>query len=160
MINYYFGGKDGLFLAVIDSMFDDIVHRLRRLSTTAATDPTASVGELADVMMAIYTGWNPVLSLFSAGAAQPSGSVRVAYQRRLACRVYEALRQYLDLLVARGHCRPGLDVEVSAVLLGGLLGSPFHFSPLMNIAGHLTWESGHRVRWRDYFEKTVRAVLQ
>lgn len=159
MINYYFGGKEGLFLALIDCMFDDIVERLERLCAITAPEPSASVRALADVMMSIYTGWNPVLSLFSAGAALPSGMVRVAYQRRLACRVYEALRRYLDRLIAHGFCRSGLDSEVAAVLLGALLSSPFHFSPLMNVAGHLTWEAGHRPLWRDYFERTVRTVL-
>ncbi|RJG00605.1 TetR/AcrR family transcriptional regulator [Noviherbaspirillum sedimenti] len=160
MINYYFSGKEGLFLALIDAMFDNVVDRLKRLSQKIQSEKRDPIRQLANEMMAIYVSWNDVLTLFSAEVALTERRARVAYRRRLAARAYDAVRQHLSAVASQGMFRPDLDIEVAAVMVSGLLTFPFHFSPLMNAAGKLTWEEGHRQRWRDYVERMLNGVLR
>jgi AcrR family transcriptional regulator len=160
MINYYFGGKEGLFLALIDAMFDDIVARLERLSRAIQSEGPDPVRPLANEMMAIYVSWNGVLTLFSADVALTERQARAAYRRKLASRIFDAVSHYLSTAAAQRMFRPDLDIEVAAVMVSGLMTFPFHFSPLMNAAGNLTWEEGHRQRWRDYVERLLNGLLR
>lgn len=159
MINYYFGGKEGLFLALVEQMFEDIRERLARLEQTVDDNQDPPTRLLANLILAAYVRWNPVLTLFSSDVAVVGRKARQAFRNRLASTLFNAMKAFLGSMSARGHFRRDLDLEVTAVMLSGLLVFPFHFSPLINAAGELTWQEGNRQRWRDYIERMLNGVL-
>jgi AcrR family transcriptional regulator len=134
MINYYFGSKGGLFVALIEQMFDDLHNQIGELDkTTLARHSQPSRWFVARVQ-SVYDRWSEVLRLFASEVVVLNTSLRSTFKRRIANTVYSDVLNFLTFMVEQKIYHADVDVRSMALLLAGLITVPYHFNPFLAAA--------------------------
>jgi AcrR family transcriptional regulator len=130
MISYYFGGKQGLYEAMLASVFEDILARARELGA----QPARSSAPLAGLIR-LYAGtltaqpWLPGLLLrevITGGAA-----ARARFVERFAKRAAVLLPGLVSAEIASGALRDDLDPVLTLLALVGATVFPFLAFPVL-----------------------------
>jgi AcrR family transcriptional regulator len=131
MINYYFGSKGGLFVALIEQMFDDLHTQIGSLDkTTLSCHPQPSRWFVARLQV-VYDCWSEVLRLFASEVVVLNTSLRQTFKQRIANTVYNDVLHFLEFMVAQNIYRNDIDLRSMALLLAGLVTVPYHFNPFL-----------------------------
>jgi AcrR family transcriptional regulator len=143
MISYYFGSKGGLFVDLIETMFDELHVKLSSLDrATLRCHPHPNRLFVAR-LDAVYRQWASVIRLFSSEVVVYNTSLREAFKKRVATVVYGDVIAFLRIMVEEGIYRRDVDVRWIALLLSGLVTNPFHFTPFLAAA------TNHEIRVVD-----------
>lgn len=128
MVSYYFGDKLGLYEAMLDSVFEGLIGRVRQLARQVASDaPTEEDGALTFVRMHIATlahdPWLPQLVLREVLGAD--GPLRQRFIERFARQMTEAVPELVREGIASGRLRADLDPELTVLSMMGLCVFPY-----------------------------------
>jgi AcrR family transcriptional regulator len=130
MISYYFGGKQGLYEAMLASVFDDILLRVRALAEQPARS-TAPLAEFVRLYTATLTAqpWLPALLLREVITGDPAARAR--FIERFARRAAALLPGLISAEIASGALRDDLDPVLGVLSLVGASVFPFLAFPLL-----------------------------
>lgn len=130
MISYYFGGKQGLYEAMLGSVFDDVLAQVRALSEQPARS-TAPLGALVQLYAATLTAqpWLPALVLREVITGDPAARAR--FIERFARRAAVLLPGLVSAEIASGALREDLDPKLTVLALVGASVFPFLAHPLL-----------------------------
>ena len=129
MISYYFGDKLGLYEAMLASVFEEMLGRVREL----AAQPSEGTGALA-ALIRLYIGtiasqpWVPALLLRE--IVTGDSAARARFIERFALRVATLLPGLVAAEVSSGDLRADLDAKLAVLSLVGMSVFPFLVHPL------------------------------
>jgi len=129
MIAYYFGDKQGLYEAMLISVFDTLLARVREL---AAQSPTSTAP--VEAFIRLYVGtiasqpWLPALLLREVIATD--SAVRARFIERFAVRAAALLPGLISAEIAGGALRSDLDPKQAILSLVGMCAFPFLAHPI------------------------------
>jgi AcrR family transcriptional regulator len=129
MIAYYFGDKQGLYEAMLSSVFDTLLGRVREL---AAESPASTAP--VEAFIRLYVGtiqaqpWLPGLLLREVLTAD--SAVRARFVERFAARAAAIVPGLLAAEIAGGALRGDLDARLAVLSLIGMCVFPFLAHPI------------------------------
>jgi len=130
MISYYFGGKQGLYEAMLSSVFEDLLARVREL----AAQPAESTAPLA-ALVRLYTAtlasqpWLPALLLRE--VIYGDAETRARFIERFAQRASALLPALVASEIESGALRADLDPALTVLALIGASVFPFLAHPVL-----------------------------
>jgi AcrR family transcriptional regulator len=129
MISYYFGGKLGLYEAMLASVFDELLARVRELAAQPAKS-TAPLEGFVRMYAATLTAqpWLPALLLREVVTGDPN--LRARFIERFAQRGAVLLPGLVSGEIAGGALRPDLDPVLTVLSLVGATVFPFLVFPV------------------------------
>ncbi len=146
MISYYFGDKLGLYEAMLGSVFEEMLGRVREL---AAEPHTAGSAPLA-ALIRMYIGtiasqpWVPALLLRE--VLTGDSAVRARFVERFAARAAAIIPGLVAAEVASGDLRSDLDPKLAVLSILGMSIFPFLAHPLAGKVLGYELDDGFRER--------------
>jgi AcrR family transcriptional regulator len=130
MISYYFGGKQGLYEAMLASVFDGLIARVGELFAESPRS-TAPVEALIQLYIATIASqpWVPALLLREVVTAGPAERAR--FVERFARRGLPLLQGLFAKEIEAGALRADLDARLAVLSLAGMSIFPFLTHPVM-----------------------------
>lgn len=130
MISYYFGGKQGLYEAMLASVFDGVLERVRELAAQPAQS-TAPLASLIRLYAATLTAqpWLPALLLRE--VITGDAAARARFIERFAKRAAVLLPGLVSAEIASGALRDDLDPVLTLLALVGASVFPFLAFPVL-----------------------------
>jgi len=132
MIAYYFGGKQGLYEAMIDRVYQRVLTQIRAFAEepgTAGSDPLA---RLVDFQVATFASepWLPPLVVREVLARD--GPFRTFFAERIASGPAQIIPELLQREMTSGRVRDDLDPTLTMLSLMGMVLFPFIAHPLLH----------------------------
>ncbi len=129
MISYYFGGKQGLYEAMLGSVFEELLTRVRELSAAPPAEGGALEG-LIRLYAATIAGqpWVPALLLRE--IITGDSEVRARFVERFASRVATLLPQLVQAEIGSGELRADLDPRLAVLSIFGMCVFPYLAHPV------------------------------
>jgi AcrR family transcriptional regulator len=129
MISYYFGDKLGLYEAMLGSVFEEMLGRVRELAARPA-DGTGPLAALIRMYIATIAGqpWVPALLLRE--IVTGDSAARARFIERFATRAAALIPGLVAAEVASGELRADLDPKLAVLSLFGMCIFPFLAAPL------------------------------
>lgn len=122
MISYYFGGKQGLYDAVIKTQLAPVLAFVEE--DRSRLDPRDVIRSYADHMLRIHQSQPHLLAYIFREFIMPSGR-EVHYFQSIGPKLFGLLSSALTRGVEEGIFRPDLDIPATAILLAGMVN--FHY---------------------------------
>jgi len=130
MINYYFGGKRGLYLAMVDEVFASLDVQMQRMNESA--EYTVADFSRSYSTLLVENPWWPNFFvreiLFSEGETKEAVLQRI--RTLIAPKLLESIRSEID----KGHYRKDLNPEYTILSLMGMTIFPFLAAPMLERA--------------------------
>ncbi len=129
MISYYFGDKLGLYEAMLGSVFEELLGRVRELAAQPA-DGTAPIASLVRMYIATIASqpWVPALLLRE--IVTGDSAARARFVERFVSRAAAIIPGLIAAEVASGDLRSDLDPRLAVLSLLGMSIFPFLVHPL------------------------------
>ncbi|MEX0964556.1 MAG: TetR/AcrR family transcriptional regulator [Pseudohongiellaceae bacterium] len=127
MVNYYFGGKQGLYLAMVDELFEALDTKMKKLGDSeefSIADFSRSYCQL----LAENPWWPNFVAreiLFSEGETKEE--ILQRFGKLIAPRLIQTIRDEID----EGHYRSDLNPELTILSLMGMTIFPFIAAPVV-----------------------------
>ncbi len=127
MVNYYFGGKKGLYLAMVDELFDSLEAKMASLSD----GPEFSIADFSRsycILLAENPWWPNFVAreiLFS------EGETKEEVLQRFSKLIAPKLRHAISEEVESGNYREDLSPELTIMSLLGMTIFPFLAAPMI-----------------------------
>ena len=128
-VSYHFGGKEGLYHAVLEYQFEPIAAALERIQTMSSLPPIERLNYYASLVAGVHHQ-RPYLLRFVHSELTCSTAAFEAVIKKYIPRIFRFLRQALEDGVAAGDFRPDLDVDFACISLAGILNFYFIVKPL------------------------------
>lgn len=127
MVNYYFGSKQGLYLAMVDELISELETRLRSLHA----DGEHSVEEFCASysQLLLENPWWPNFIVREVLFGQQE--TRDIILSKFAGQLAQRLRSSLASAIARGHYRQDLQPQLTALSLMSMTIFPFLAKPVI-----------------------------
>jgi TetR/AcrR family transcriptional regulator len=120
MLYYYFGNKEGLYVAVLEAMYERLRERQPDL-TLAKGNPEAAMRQLVEHTFAAFRDQPDVIRLLNDENLHKGRHVRKSKRlRALYDPLVASITQVLDDGVAQGIFRPGIDPQFLYISLSSL----------------------------------------
>jgi AcrR family transcriptional regulator len=129
MIAYYFGGKLGLYEAMLGSVFEELLVRVREVAAQRA-DGTAPLAALIRTYISTIASqpWVPALLLRE--IVTGNSEARARFIERFASRAASLVPGLVAAEIASGDLREDLDPKLAMLSLFGMSLFPFLAHPL------------------------------
>lgn len=128
LISYYFGGKEGLYAAILEKQFSAINELLDRVKGSGASSTDKIVGYAHNVV-AVHKKM-PFLTKFLMGELlNPSKFFAPVIQKYIE-RIYLFITATLRAGIAAGEFRKDLDVHTATLALAGIMNFYFIARPI------------------------------
>jgi TetR/AcrR family transcriptional regulator len=132
MVNYYFGSKQGLYLAMVDDLLESLEQTLQGLSGEGQLT-VADFSNSYCRLLAENPWWPNFLVrevLFS------QGEIHQAVLKKFSVTLAPSVMQSIQREIATGHYRQNLDPRLTMVSLLGMTVMPFLAKPILeNVLG-------------------------
>jgi TetR/AcrR family transcriptional regulator len=130
MVNYYFGGKKGLYLAMVDGLFAALDLKMQALGDSTEFSIT-DFSRSYCLLLAENPWWPNFVAreiLFSEG--ETKAEVLERFSKFIAPKLRHSIQQEVDA----GHYRKDIDVELTIISLMGMTIFPFLATPVLEHA--------------------------
>jgi len=151
MVHYYFGGKEGLYDALLERTLARIVERVRAVANRRGdqTDgPAGRIGALLEVFMAAFAAEPWVPTIVVREVLSEGGRLRERFIEDYASHIAILLPGLLRSEIDGGGLRDDLDPELAFLSLMGMVVMPFVARPVVE-----------RVLGIDYGDEFVRRFV-
>jgi len=134
MVHYYFGGRDGLYDALLERTFAGVLARVRTAveGDDPATDETDDrLGRVLDVLVDTLAAepWLPTVVVRDVLAE--GGRFRERFIEGYASRMAELVPAFVQREIAAGRLRADLDPELGFLSFMGMTFMPFVARPVL-----------------------------
>ncbi len=118
-VSYHFGGKEGLYQAVLEEQFAPIALLLEKLPAIAATSGEARLRFYADNIIGIHHHRPYFIRIMTSELTNPTVCFHVI--RKYISQVFLFIRQALADGVAAGEFRADLNIDLAVPALAGIM---------------------------------------
>jgi len=127
MVNYYFGGKQGLYLAMVDEVFESLESKMAGLSDNAEFS-IAGFSHSYCLLLAENPWWpNFVAREILFGEGEAKEVVLQRFSKMIAPKLIQAINQEVE----SGNYRQDLNPELTIMSLLGMTIFPFLAAPMI-----------------------------
>ena len=127
MVNYYFGGKQGLYLAMVDELFESLESKMAGLSNNAEFS-IADFSHSYCLLLAENPWWpNFVAREILLGEGETKEEVLQRFSKMIAPKLRQAINQEVE----SGNYRKDLSPELTIMSLLGMAIFPFLAAPVI-----------------------------
>jgi TetR/AcrR family transcriptional regulator len=127
MVNYYFGGKQGLYLAMVDELFESLESKMAGLSNNAEFS-IADFSHSYCLLLAENPWWpNFVAREILFGEGETKEEVLQRFSKMIAPKLRQAINQEVE----SGNYRKDLSPELTIMSLLGMAIFPFLAAPVI-----------------------------
>lgn len=127
MVNYYFGGKQGLYLAMVEELFESLESKMAGLSDGAEFS-IAGFSHSYCLLLAENPWWpNFVAREILFGEGETKDEVLQRFSKMIAPKLSHAISQEVE----RGNYRKDLSPELTIMSLLGMTIFPFLAAPMI-----------------------------
>ena len=131
MVNYYFGSKQGLYLAMVDSLLSQLQGSLARLSDTRDGKGSYTIAEFSSAYTQLIAQ-NPWWPNFMAREVLfADGEIRDGILERFSGVFAPALVSSISAEIEEGNFREELDPQLTLISLLAMTVFPFLARPMM-----------------------------
>ncbi|MEX2489293.1 MAG: TetR/AcrR family transcriptional regulator [Pseudomonadales bacterium] len=132
MVHYYFGNKDGLFVAVIEETLVPVLQKARELANI--TDTESFIRQFLQIYMSTIAAnpWLPVL--LTREVILPEGRLRERFVGQVVGPLSHKLRGLIETGKHRGEFDKDIDPTLAVINLISLAAFPFLAMPILNKA--------------------------
>ena len=157
MVSYYFGDKQGLYEAMIESVFQRLMERVAELAHHGAEDDGDRLSSFVRLHIATlaHDPWVPQLILREVLSAE--GPLRERFVEGFARRMAEALLAIIREEIAAGRLREDLDPQLTMLSLMGLSVFPFLSQPVSGPVLGFELDDAFRDRLIEHTVKLFRS---
>lgn len=127
MINYYFGGKRGLYMAMVDEVFESLDVQMQKMHGGA--DYTVADFSRSYSMLLVENPWWP--NFFVREILFSEGETKEAVMQRISTLIAPKLLESIRAEIDRGHYRKELKPEFTILSLMGMTIFPFLAAPMV-----------------------------
>ena len=127
MVNYYFGGKKGLYLAMVDEVFASLEEQMKELDDNAEYS-VADFSRSYSTLLAKNPWWP---NFFVREILFSEGETREEVMQRVSGLIAPKLLQSIHKEIDGGHYRKELTPELTILSLMGMTIFPFLAAPLV-----------------------------
>ncbi|BBB90956.1 MAG TPA: TetR family transcriptional regulator [Methylomusa anaerophila] len=153
LISYYFSGKEGLYLAVLEEQFVPIIQMMQGLAATNHLSAMERLTQYARNIMIIHRQ-NPFLTQFiHSELVNPSacgGEVVANYVSRLS----QLIQVILKDGVASSDFKPNFSLDYATVFFAGIINYYYIIKPFVNELAKLSDQSDE-----EYFVQAIHLFL-
>ena len=149
MVHYYFGSKDGLYDAMLERTFAEILVGVRAIAKRTDVDAGERLAALLAVMTSTFLAKPWIPSLVVREVLSEGGRFRERFIEDYASHMATLLPGLLQSEIDEGRLRPDLDSKLAFMSLMGLVLMPFVARPVIE-----------RVLEVDYDEAFVRSFAE
>jgi TetR/AcrR family transcriptional regulator len=128
-VSYHFGGKEGLYQAVLEEQFEPIREGLERIKTMPPLPPVERLTLYASLIAGVHHRRPYLLRLMHSELTSPTSGLETVVKKYIP-QIYAFLHQALEDGVAAGDFRPDLDTDFACISLAGILNFYFIVKPL------------------------------
>ncbi len=128
MVNYYFGGKQGLYLAMVDELLQSIAASLDEIGRSESLTITEFASRYS-LLLAANPWWPNFMVrevLFS------DGEIRAAVLEKVKTMFAPSLLGLIQKEIANGNYRSDLDPQLALISLMGMTIFPFLARPMLS----------------------------
>jgi len=158
MIQYYFGSKDGLLIALMERSVDRVYTGLCELEDEIFTLPGNPTRHLIERLNDLYRAQLATTRLWLSEQASES-KVKSSYVSRLSMKTYGKIRKIMQMLVDKGGYKPRRDVNLIAFTFMSLILSPIWQESVLPARG-LSEDTFTGPEWIDYLTDLIDAQLR
>ena len=159
MINYYFGGKKGLFVGLIGFVSREWSDALQAIESRIVRRQADPVTELVAAVEHTFTKHQAIVKFIVFELARPDSVVRESYLKDHASRVSTALTKLIETGCAHGAFRRSLNSRFMAFSIMNMVLHPFSLSGnLMAIYG-IEEEALSGMAWRRFIKEQLELLL-
>ncbi len=128
-ISYHFGGKEGLYHAMLEYQFEPIAEALARIKSMPPLPPAERLSLYASLISGVHHRRPYLLRLMHSELTSPTSGLEAVVKKYIP-QIYAFLHQALEEGVAAGDFRPDLDIDLACISLAGILNFYFIVKPL------------------------------
>lgn len=128
-VSYYFKGKDGLYVAVLEEQFAPIAQALELIDTAPYIPPVERLTLYARHIVAIHRQRPYLIRFLHTELTNPTLCFETVVKKYLS-RIYQFLYKSLQEGVAAGQFQAGLNPGYAAMSLAGIMNFYFIAKPL------------------------------
>lgn len=151
LISYYFGGKEGLYAAVLEKQFapvDSVIASVRERELS----PVERIEAYAQGVLAVHTQNPYIIRFMYSEFANPTPAFE-AIQKEVQ-KIFEFLHQTINEGITRGQFRADLNPEHAALAIAGMMNFYFISRPIRRY--FLPMQGEHD---EQYFEDALKIYL-
>lgn len=129
MVNYHFGSKQGLYLAVVGAVAEPLLARMAELKQSQ--QQPGGIEQFFEIYMKTLAA-NPELpALVMQDVLSTDGPMRKMFASQFAARGRDAVRALLEKDRKQGRLDPALDIRLTSIAVISLAIFPFLAAPLI-----------------------------
>ena len=128
MISYYFGGKEGLYAAVLEAQFQ-IVRDILEETSKLPLSPLDRIKAYAAAVLRVHRQQPCLMKFMHGEMLAPTPQLETVIKRHIA-QIYEFVQRAIDEGIAAGQFRPDIDPGFAAVALAGIMNFFFLARPV------------------------------
>lgn len=148
MVHYYFGGKEGLYVAMVEAAVQSVLIELAPLERDPAGGPALAGFLRAFVQLLAANPWLPNLVVREVWYGQ--AGFRRRFVQRFPQRLAEGLREMIAAEQRAGRLRRDLDPQLAGLSLISMAVLPFIAAPVMEQLWGLQPDSQFAARLADH----------
>jgi len=131
LISYYFGGKEGLYAAVLEAHFSRVSEMLAQVGAKSIP-PVERIRRYAAAILATHQQMPCLVRFFHAELTNPTPCFEAIVQKTIA-RLARFLQDTIADGIAGGDFKPDLNPAFAAVSLAGMLNFYFIARPVVDV---------------------------
>jgi AcrR family transcriptional regulator len=158
MVNYYFGGKEGLFIALVEYLFGDWAARLKRIDA-ASVAPSPTRCFVLTVRDCFYRH-RAVLWLIDHEMGREDSAFRSAFHDRLASASTHAIRRFLARMAESGVFRAAADLRFLSYSVAALTIFPIVFARRLQHSYGIAMDELDAEPWLTTLEHDLDRLLR
>lgn len=157
MVNYYFDGKEGLFIALVEFLFSDWSKRLRQIETPSRHSPTK---RFVEAVHACFYKHRTVLWLIDHELRQKESAIAEVFKGKLASQTTAAIRRFIKAMGEQGHYRTDGDLHFLAYAVSSLSLSPIGLGPRLERSYGIGMDELGSESWLAHLEQSLDRLLR
>jgi TetR/AcrR family transcriptional regulator len=151
MISYHFGGKEGLFFALIQKgVGEENLNELGALTTDNSLSPKEKLRILMTVFISTHQNYPWLSRLIVDQIIFKKGKLRDLFIEHIISQNERVIEQLIKQFIAEGYFRADLNSEFTRTSLMSLLAFPFIVAPMIEQAFGLDYYTQDIDTWVDH----------
>lgn len=160
MVNYYFQGKEGLFVALVEFLFADWSSRLREIEADARDVPSSPTQRFALAVRECFYQHRSVLWLIDHEIGRQDSAIHAAYKDRLVGGSTLAIQRFVQTMAERGVFRSDANVNYLTYAVSALAIYPIVFAPRLERSYGVNMEELSAEPWLHFLVQGLDRLLR